>query len=305
MADLIGAPESPAAPLALFTEEDIRTRVRYDPETRRFSLIDVVGLACGVNKDNATSRLTYLLSTDEEVRDPFTDCSEPPLSSKITYFKFPGERQRETPVADFTTCCEVISMLGGRRAAMFRRTAMATFARALAGDMTLAAQIERTSNLIAGTPLQEALLEGTGVDAPAPAALTRAEALALEDREMHVRWNALELETRALANAKEAQEHASRQIELIRSVQSLAAELSVPELSRLQRYLDRVIVPPPPTSEPLELPIRKAKEAERKKRNLHLGYYFKTTADADEFDRLTSLGVLYDVAAASVGGLRQ
>ena len=61
MAGQIAAP----APLGLLTEEDIRARVRYHAETRRFSLIDVVGLVCGVSRELANARLSYLLSSDD------------------------------------------------------------------------------------------------------------------------------------------------------------------------------------------------------------------------------------------------
>lgn len=108
-------------------------------------------------------------------------------------------------------------MLGGRRAALFRRTAMTTFARALAGDLSLAADIQRANCRLSGTPLQEALLEGTGVS-PEEANRLRAEA----------------------AEALKAEEDLARRLEAL--AVSAAADLSNPVLRDAYRALSSAVL---------------------------------------------------------------
>ena len=142
-----------------FTEDFIKGNVRFDPITNMFSVIDAIKLACGVDTKIATQYLYRILKEDEG------------LEEKMIPHRFPKQRgKNDTPIATFVTVCEVISSINTKKAKEFRRTAMQVFARALGGDLQLAREIERTNARIAGTPLQDALLEGTGALSAGPGA---------------------------------------------------------------------------------------------------------------------------------------
>ena len=146
-----------------FTEDFIKNHVRFDPISNMFSAIDVVMIACGSDTKLATKQLERVL------RD------HPKLAKRMVPHRFPKQRGKNaTPVSDFPTLCGIVPHLPGERAEEFSHTAMQLFARALGGDLQLARDIERTNARIAGTPLQEALLEGTGALAAGPGAIVPA-----------------------------------------------------------------------------------------------------------------------------------
>ena len=147
-----------------FTEEFIKGKVRFDPISNMFSVIDAIKLVCGVDVKIATQHLSRILKDDDSLAD------------KMERHRFPRQRGRnDTPIATFATVCEVISSINTKKAKEFRRTAMKVLARALGGDLQLARIIEAANALFAGTPLQEALLEGTGAVAEGPGALVPSE----------------------------------------------------------------------------------------------------------------------------------
>ena len=133
------------------TVDRIRDSVRYDPESRMFSIIDTIMLVKDCNRHAAKMTLQRL------VTDEFLD------GTSLHRIDFPG-RGREAPACTFSVLCEIIALLPGPTANEFRRQAMHTFARALGGDLSLATDIQNRAARLAGTELQEALLEGTQVD---------------------------------------------------------------------------------------------------------------------------------------------
>lgn len=143
-----------------FTEDFIKNNVRFDPISNMFSVIDVVMVVCGSNTKTATKQLERVLG------------DHPKLAKKMVPHRFPKQRGKNaTPVSDFPTLCGIVPHLPGKHVEEFVDTAMQVFARALGGDLQLAREIERTNAHIAGTPLQEALLEGTGALTAGPGSI--------------------------------------------------------------------------------------------------------------------------------------
>ena len=59
----------------------------------------------------------------------------------MTNFKFSGQGQRATPVADVRTMVEIVMVLPGRTASMHRRKAADILVRYLGGDPSLVEEI--------------------------------------------------------------------------------------------------------------------------------------------------------------------
>lgn len=127
-----------------------------------------------------------------------------------------------------------------------------------------------------------------------------------DDRALQRAWNRAEVERRLIANARELQDHARRQVELIDVVtrldERLHATLDARWYKSIKCYLDNVVIPPPISAAP-SLPLKKATDKQRRRLIQCQGFLFATRADMAEFERLATLGVRRDVAAASVGAL--
>lgn len=128
-----------------------RAQIRYDPLTKKGSVLDVVQLVTDCRKDNVSTLYTRI-------------CNEyPDVSTKCANFKFPGQGQRPTPVAHISTLIEIAWLCPGKRAKEFRRTGAVTMCRALGGDLSLVEEIRQRHGEVAGTEEQAAFLAGTGV----------------------------------------------------------------------------------------------------------------------------------------------
>ena len=95
----------------------------------RASVIDTIVVITGHSPTNS-------LHTWQRMSQSF-----PEVSQSVTNFKFSGQGQRLTPVADARTMVEIVMVLPGRTAAMHRRTAADILVRYLGGDPSLVEEI--------------------------------------------------------------------------------------------------------------------------------------------------------------------
>ncbi len=137
--------------IAGLSPDAILKRIRFDHETRKGSVLDVIRLVTGCLQNHASQ-------TFESIKTTF-----PHVNNSLVDFKFKGRGQRPTPVASLPTLLEVAWLCPGRQAKEFRRTGAVTLCRALGGDLTLVEEIQRRHDEVAGTSEQAALLAGTGV----------------------------------------------------------------------------------------------------------------------------------------------
>lgn len=111
-----------------FTSEQLLQRIRFDEATQRGSVFDTIQLVTGCKRPGQT--LKGIVS------------GAPDLVEKIELFKFPGKGQRATKVAPLPTLVEIAMLCPGTNAARFRMAGARTYCRLLAGDQTLAQEIE-------------------------------------------------------------------------------------------------------------------------------------------------------------------
>ena len=106
------------------------TRLRKTDETpARISVIDVAVAIGGYDANNAARAVRRICEIYEG------------LDAQITSFKFPGERQRPTPVTDARGAVELAFLLPGRHAACIRRKAADLLVRWLGGDFGIIAEV--------------------------------------------------------------------------------------------------------------------------------------------------------------------
>ena len=127
-----------------------RDSIRYDPLTKRGSVLDVVQIVTGYASRDVSQEYA-------KVRDKFPD-----LADKVAYIKFQGQGQRPTPVAHLSTLLEIAWLCPGKRAKEFRRTGAVTMCRALGGDLSLVEEIRRRHAVVTAEE-QDAFLAGTGI----------------------------------------------------------------------------------------------------------------------------------------------
>ena len=171
----------------VLTVHQVLEKIRFDRESKRGSVLDVVQLVTKCSQDNASKVFQRLSEHHPDLRASRMD------------FKFPGQGQRPTPVANVVTLCEIAWLLPGLNAAIFRKEGAATLCRALGGDLTLIDEIKARHGEIAGGEEQGILLEGTGVtvaEANGTAIVIGARSNALLDLEIAERK--LKLEERKL-----------------------------------------------------------------------------------------------------------
>ena len=165
------------------TPQQILARIRYDTDSQRGSVLDVVQLVTGCAQANASRDLQRILEV------------HPDLRPKMKDLKFTGRGQRPTPVAPLPVLIEIAWLCPGRHAQAFRRTGARTLCRALGGDLSLIDEIKARHEEVAGTDEQAALLAGTGVST----AVANGQALqpvvsALDVDERRMRLKAMELQ---------------------------------------------------------------------------------------------------------------
>ena len=136
--------------VATFTPEQVLRSIRYDPLTKKGSVLDVVQLVTQCGQANATKVF-------QRITDQF-----PELLPRCQNLKFPGRGQRPTPVAFLKDLIEIAWLCPGKHAKEFRRTGAVTLCRALGGDLSLVDEIRARHQDISEEE-QEALLAGTGV----------------------------------------------------------------------------------------------------------------------------------------------
>jgi len=118
----------PAQLATLLGRETMEIR-RTEDTPPRVSVIDVASIITGHGADYASQAVRNVYDNHPEVRE------------KITDFKFPGRRQRKTPVTDVRGIIEIIMLLRGCHAARVRRQAAELLCRYLGGDLALVDEV--------------------------------------------------------------------------------------------------------------------------------------------------------------------
>jgi hypothetical protein len=105
-------------------------QIRKTAETPpRVSVIDVIRAITGLSASNCHNVLQRVIE------------SFPEVSRICSKFKFPGRGQRETPVADARGIAEIIMVLPGRAAKVFRHQTASVIVRYLGGYLTLVEEV--------------------------------------------------------------------------------------------------------------------------------------------------------------------
>jgi hypothetical protein len=111
-------------------------------EGKLMSLIDVIMIVTGQDANVAARTLRDMCHTHLAVKCTTFNCSELKIPSpKIRYYQFPGERQRETPVAEIDVVIEIIFLLPGAAAAKVRQHAAQLFVRYIGGDESIIEEV--------------------------------------------------------------------------------------------------------------------------------------------------------------------
>jgi len=103
---------------------------KTDEEPPRISVIDVASTITNLDAHSTSETIRAMSRTYPEV------------ALKSGHFKFPGRRQRDTPVADLPTIIEIIFLLPGKTAARIRSEAAKLLVRYLGGDLCLVEEIQ-------------------------------------------------------------------------------------------------------------------------------------------------------------------
>ena len=74
-------------------------------------------------------------------------------ATSCSKFKFPGRRQRDTPVANARAICEVVMLLPGKAAAAFRKETASILVRYLGGILRFAKRSQRTACHRSASPI--------------------------------------------------------------------------------------------------------------------------------------------------------
>ena len=136
-----------------FKGAQIRATLEYP---RRVSVFDAIGAITG----NANPHKTW-----HDVSGRF-----PEVLTRCENYKFPGRRQRETPITDAKGLVLIMNLLLGERAAKFRAKEADVMVRYLGGDPSLVAEIKGISTAQAALPAEHPMrLFGEAVEAQEPA----------------------------------------------------------------------------------------------------------------------------------------
>ena len=115
--------------LSQLTEGDVRQIRKTAEDPPRVSVIDTIAAVCKQDPRHAAITCQRLSQNYPEV---FTNC---------THFKFSGQGQRETPIADARCITEIIMVLPGRVAGQYRKQAADIVVRYMGGDLSLVDEI--------------------------------------------------------------------------------------------------------------------------------------------------------------------
>lgn len=127
---------------------EVFKHIRWCKEHNKGSVLDVIKLLTGLTSNNA-SNIFERIKKDHQA-----------VATKCSIWKFPGARQRNTPVADTKTLIQIAFLCPGKDAYELGALAANTFARTLAGDLSLVDELVRTNGSL-GAEAQEKLLSGT------------------------------------------------------------------------------------------------------------------------------------------------
>ena len=108
---------------------------RTDETPPRLSVIDVAVLVTGKDARKTAQDIGY-------IKERF-----PEVAQNLGLYKFPGRRQRDTPVANIRGAIELCLLLPGRHAARIRRQAAGLLTRYLGGDLSLVDEICRNRGM--------------------------------------------------------------------------------------------------------------------------------------------------------------
>ena len=111
--------------LGNLTPRTILKNIRWNEASNQGSIYDIVKLLTGCTDKNMNLVWTRITQ------------SYPEVLTKCKIWKFPGARQRDTPVADTATLVEIAFLCPGKVASQFRRQGAELLCRALAGDLSL------------------------------------------------------------------------------------------------------------------------------------------------------------------------
>ena len=101
----------------------------------RISAIDVAAALTGKNHRAASKDVMNIRDRHPELKDSLHD------------YKFPGKRQRDTPVCDVRALTELVFLLPGKHAARVRRQAAEIFCRWLGGDLSIIEEVCRNRGI--------------------------------------------------------------------------------------------------------------------------------------------------------------
>ena len=123
-------------------DDQILERIRFDADTQRGSVLDVVQLVTGCGPTHTTRTLQTLLD------------NYPDVQLSVADHKFSGRGQRMTPVAPLPVLVKLIMILPGKTAVKWRLNAAEVLCRALGGDPILLEEIEAQKRAVGGTVLE-------------------------------------------------------------------------------------------------------------------------------------------------------
>ena len=113
---------------ALLGKETVQIR-KTNETPPRVSVIDTIAAVTGRNANRSGEAI-------RELGDRY-----PEVNGNIVNLKFPGRRQRNTPVTDAKGIVEIIMLLPGKQAARVRRQAAELLCRWLGGDLSLVDEV--------------------------------------------------------------------------------------------------------------------------------------------------------------------
>ncbi|CAM9109050.1 unnamed protein product, partial [Ectocarpus sp. 13 AM-2016] len=133
--------------------------IRFDKDTKRGSVLDVIKMVLGCDSSTANTSLRRLLQDNPGLGSggPGSRCP------RLPRLKINGKGNM-TPVADAKTLIEIVWLLPGKKAHTFRRQSSEKVCRLLGGDLSLVSEIEARHATLQSTEegraTQEFLLDG-------------------------------------------------------------------------------------------------------------------------------------------------
>lgn len=116
---------------SLLTPSQLIRQIRYDPETKKGSVLDTIHLVMQCDTSVCSRNFASIVKAFPNVMDG------------VEYHKFPGRGQRPTPVAYVKDLIEIALLCPGKNALKLRHQAAKIQCRLMAADQSLADEIER------------------------------------------------------------------------------------------------------------------------------------------------------------------